>query len=111
GDAWHAASPQLGQGANMALLDAYALSLALERSADTPTALAAYRKLRTSHVRLYQLMSWLFTPVYQGDGRLAPLIRDYLAAPVSRIQPAPKALAAMVSGAFGSPLKRLGLRS
>ena len=111
GDAWHAASPQLGQGANMALLDACALPLALERSADTPTALAAYRKLRTSHVRLYQLMSWLFTPVYQGDGRLAPLIRDYLAAPVSRIPPAPKALAAMVSGAFGSPLKRLGLRS
>lgn len=111
GDAWHAASPQLGQGANMALLDAYALALALEQNADTPAALAAYQKLRTSHVRIYQLMSWLFTPVYQGDGWLAPLIRDYLAAPISRIPPAPMALAAMVSGAFGSPLKRLGLRS
>lgn len=111
GDAWHAASPQLGQGANMALLDAYALSLALEHAPDTQSALAAYRKLRTGHVRLYQLMSWLFTPVYQGDGRLAPLIRDYIAAPISRIPPAPMALAAMVSGAFGSPLKRLALRS
>ena len=30
GDSYHAASPQLGQGANMALLDAYAFAKALE---------------------------------------------------------------------------------
>ena len=110
GDAWHAASPQLGQGANMALLDAYALSLALDATNDVSLALARYRSLRQSHVGLYQLMSWLFTPVYQGDGRFTPWLRDYLAAPLSRIPPAPKLLAGMVTGAFGSPLGRLGLR-
>jgi 2-polyprenyl-6-methoxyphenol hydroxylase-like FAD-dependent oxidoreductase len=110
GDAWHAASPQLGQGANMALLDAYALSLALDATNDVSLALARYRSLRQSHVGLYQLMSWLFTPVYQGDGRFTAWLRDYLAAPLSRIPPAPKLLAGMVTGAFGSPLGRLGLR-
>lgn len=110
GDAWHAASPQLGQGANMALLDAWALAQALEESADTAQALAKYRRARIGHVRLYQLMTWAFTPVYQGDSRVAPWLRDWLAAPLSRLWPAPQLLAAMVSGMMGGPLGRLNLR-
>ncbi|MEM5516955.1 NAD(P)/FAD-dependent oxidoreductase [Henriciella sp. AS95] len=110
GDAWHAASPQLGQGANMALLDAYALALALDVTNEVSLALARYRSLRKSHIGLYQMMSWLFTPVYQGDSRVMAWLRDYLAAPLTRIPPAPKLLAGMVTGAFGSPLKDLGLR-
>lgn len=111
GDAWHAASPQLGQGANMALLDAYALTKALEEQASVEAALVDYQQLRRLHVGLYQLMTWLFTPVYQSDARLLPVLRDRLAAPLSRIPPAPMLLAAMVSGAIGRPLKRLGLKS
>jgi len=110
GDAWHAASPQLGQGANMALLDAWALAQAIGRGGDMPGALAAYRRSRIGHVRLYQIMTYLFTPVYQGDSRVMPWLRDWLAAPISKIWPAPQLLAAMVSGLIGSPLGRLGLR-
>ncbi|MEM7327148.1 MAG: NAD(P)/FAD-dependent oxidoreductase [Pseudomonadota bacterium] len=110
GDAWHAASPQLGQGANMALLDAWALAQAIRQSPDVPQALSSYLKMRQLHVRLYQTMTWMFTPVYQGDNRFLPWLRDWLAAPLSRIWPAPPLLAAMVAGAIGSPLKRLGLR-
>ena len=62
GDAWHAASPQLGQGANMALLDAYALALAMERADDPQTALAKFLKLRSGHVLLYQWMTWASPP-------------------------------------------------
>lgn len=109
GDAWHAASPQLGQGANMALLDAWALALALARNAEVSEALQAYLRLRRGHVRLYQWMTWLFTPVYQGDSRILPWLRDWLAAPISKIWPAPPLLAAMVSGAIGAPLNRLDL--
>ena len=36
GDAFHAASPQLGQGANMAMLDARALQLALRSAGGCP---------------------------------------------------------------------------
>lgn len=110
GDAWHAASPQLGQGANMALLDAYALATAMDGDVDLAAALRQYVRLRAGHIRLYQLMSWLFTPVYQGDGRMTPWLRDYLAAPLSRIPPAPALLAGMVSGGIGAPLKNLRLR-
>lgn len=110
GDAWHAASPQLGQGANMALLDAWALAQAIRTSDDVAAALRTYLRSRQNHVRLYQIMTWMFTPVYQGDNRFLPWLRDWLAAPLSKIWPAPQLLAAMVSGAIGSPLKRLGLK-
>jgi len=110
GDAWHAASPQLGQGANMALLDAWALAQALKTAPDMSDALAEFLRLRRTHVRLYQIMTWLFTPVYQGDSTVLPWLRDWLAAPISKIWPAPPLLAAMVSGSIGAPLKRLGLR-
>lgn len=110
GDAWHAASPQLGQGANMALLDAWALAAAIRQKSDISAALAEYVRLRRGHVRLYQIMTWLFTPVYQGDSHVLPWLRDWLAAPLSKIWPAPQLLAAMVSGTLGSPLQRLGLR-
>ncbi|UIJ45897.1 FAD-dependent monooxygenase [Sphingomonas cannabina] len=104
GDAWHSTSPQLGQGANMALLDAYALTLAL-RAGDPAQAI----RLRRGHVRLYQAMSALFTPVYQSDGRLLPFLRDWLVGPLSKRWPATRLQAAMVSGLVGDPLKTLGL--
>lgn len=109
GDAWHSTSPQLGQGANMALLDAYALAKALRESSDLPAALARYVGLRRRHVRLYQAMSALFTPVYQSDGWLLPLVRDRLVGPISTLWPATVIQAGMVSGLIGAPLGRLGL--
>lgn len=109
GDAWHAASPQLGQGANMALLDAYALALALERSGDLETAFARFLKLRRGHVRLYQWMTWTFTPPFQSDSVWPAIFRDHFMAPGSRIPPGPRLKAATLSGLGGSPLKPLGL--
>lgn len=108
GDAWHSTSPQLGQGANMALLDAYALRLAL-RQGGLDAAGERYLRLRRGHVRLYQAMSAAFTPAYQSDSRVLPPIRDRLVGPVSRVWPATAVLASMVSGAVGSPLRSLGL--
>ena len=109
GDSWHSASPQLGQGANMALLDAFALARALETEPDLSTALERYRRSRSGHVRLYQAVSALFTPAYQSDSRVLPWLRDWLVGPLIRVPPAPALQAALVAGAIGAPLRSLGL--
>lgn len=109
GDAWHSASPQLGQGANMALLDAWALAAALSRQPTIEAALTETVALRHRHVRLYQWLTWLFTPVYQSDSRILPFLRDRLVGPLSKLWPATAIQAAMVSGLIGDPLRVLGL--
>lgn len=109
GDAWHATSPQLGQGANMALLDAFALSVALAEHDDMDAALAGAVRLRRSHVRLYQAISRIFTPAYQSDGRTIAWLRDRLVRPLGAFPPTARLQAALVSGTVGDPLGRLGL--
>jgi len=104
GDAAHATSPQLGQGANMALLDALALSIALDRCADLAAALRGYARLRRWHVRIFQGASRVFTPFYQSDSRTLPFIRDRLAAPVSRLPVLDRLLAKLVAGLIVPPL-------
>jgi salicylate hydroxylase len=111
GDAWHSASPQLGQGANMALLDAWALALGLARHEAIAPALAEAVALRRRHVRLYQWLTWLFTPIYQSDSRVLPFVRDRLVGPLSKVWPATAIQAAMVSGFIGDPLDALDLRA
>lgn len=109
GDAWHSASPQLGQGANMALLDAWALAQGLEKAGSVHDGITRAIALRRRHVRVYQWLTALFTPVYQSDSRLLPLIRDRLVGPISKIWPATRIQAAMVSGLVANPLRPLGL--
>lgn len=109
GDSAHATSPQLGQGANMALLDARALFLALRDGEDVPDAIGRYAAMRRWHVRLYQALSLALTPFYQSDSTVLPAVRDVLVAGLARIPPAPQILAAMVAGSLLGPVKPLGL--
>lgn len=110
GDAWHSASPQLGQGANMALLDAWALARGLEATDSVGDGIRRAIALRRCHVLVYQWLTALFTPVYQSDSRLLPLVRDRLVGPLSKLWPATRIQAAMVSGLVTHPLGPLGLR-
>ncbi len=109
GDAWHSTSPQLGQGANMALLDAWALARGLREARDLPGALTMAVALRSDHVRLFQALSILFTPAYQSDGQALPFVRDRVVAPFIDWWPATTIQAAMVTGLMGYPLRTLGL--
>jgi salicylate hydroxylase len=109
GDSWHSTSPQLGQGANMALLDAWALAKALSEEEGLDRALRRAVALRRFHVRLYQALSALFTPAYQSDGLILPWIRDRIVPPFGGLWPATRIQAEMVAGTFGGPLERLGL--
>ena len=106
GDSAHSTSPQLGQGANMALLDVMGLAASLEESQNLQAAIEAYARRRRFHVKLYQAMSRVFTPFYQSDSTLLPMLRDYIVAPLSRFPPAQRLLAGIVSGQFGLPKDR-----
>lgn len=108
GDAWHATSPQLGQGANMALLDALSLDMALDRTNDIHAGLAAHVRQRQRHVSVYQAMSWLLTPFYQSDGRILPSIRDHLVAPMLRRRGIIHALvSSIVAGGMTNPIRSI----
>lgn len=76
GDAAHTTSPQLGQGGNLALLDAACLSQALGAWPRLDQALDAYDARRRHHTRLYQNLSRWITPLFQSDLRLWGWVRN-----------------------------------
>lgn len=84
GDAAHAMSPQLGQGVNMALLDAEALSDALADASDIDDALRAYPRLRRQHLAVYQQLSRWLTPLFQSDHTGLARVRDACFGPLGR---------------------------
>jgi len=102
GDAAHRASPQLGQGANMALLDAMALTRAL--NGGLHDALPRYAAMRRWHRRFYQGFSAVMTPMYQSDSRLLPMLRDWGLAPTARMPVIRGILTALVCGDVLPPL-------
>ncbi len=77
GDAAHAMSPQLGQGANLALMDAVVLADVIAESPDdVRRALAAYTTARRRHLGFYQLATRALTPLFQSDSRILGWLRD-----------------------------------
>ncbi|HEV2680683.1 MAG TPA: FAD-dependent monooxygenase, partial [Rhodanobacter sp.] len=78
-------SPQLGQGVNMALLDAAALADALSESATVDAALSCYSRCRRSHLAVYQRLSRWLTPLFQSDRDGLAWLRDVGFGPLGRM--------------------------
>lgn len=76
GDAAHCTSPQLGQGANMALIDAMVLDECLSKYDVLQQALKAYSKRRKTQLYFYQAASRWLTPFFQSDSKVFPWLRD-----------------------------------
>lgn len=75
GDCAHGMSPQLGQGANMALIDAHVLAAGLDRG-DWPDRFERYTRARRAHLRFYGQASRGLTPMFQSHAVVAPWLRD-----------------------------------
>jgi FAD-dependent urate hydroxylase len=84
GDAAHAMSPQLGQGVNMALMDAMALRDALRRQ-PVERALPAFARERRAHVGIYHFWSRWLTPLFQSERDRLAGVRDRIFHPLSRL--------------------------
>lgn len=82
GDAAHAMSPQLGQGANLGLIDACVLGEAINSHSGLDDALNHYQSARKDHLGFYHHASQWMTPFFQGDGHVAPWLRDLLFGPM-----------------------------
>ena len=106
GDGAHGTSPQLGQGANLALIDALTLADALKASTTVEAALADHHERRRRHVAFYQIASRWLTPFFQSDSRAAGLLRDASFALASRVPFAEgqmlRTLAGVKTGLFGT---------
>lgn len=109
GDAAHAMSPQLGQGVNMALMDAMALRDALRTHADRDTALQAYQAQRRAHVAIYQYWSRWLTPLFQSERDGWARARDLLFQPMGRVPGGRGHMLRVLSGTQHGWLGRLPL--
>lgn len=109
GDAAHGTSPQLGQGANLALIDALAFAHALRQAQDADAAIAAYVRDRRAHILFYQIASRLLTPAFQSDSKLIAWARDMFLGPVSRIPGLKQAMRATLSGTRKFPFGNYSL--
>lgn len=85
GDAAHAMSPQLGQGVNMALLDALTLTASLASPRPMSERLQDYAQRRTQHIRAYRSFSRWLTPLFQSDADTLARLRDLCFGPLSRL--------------------------
>jgi 2-polyprenyl-6-methoxyphenol hydroxylase-like FAD-dependent oxidoreductase len=106
GDAGHAMSPQLGQGSNLALLDALALAASLREQGELGRALAAYSRARRSQLRYYQFVNRALTPFFQGDSWLLGALRDALMPLAARLPLLRSTMVATMCGVKGGFMRR-----
>jgi 2-polyprenyl-6-methoxyphenol hydroxylase-like FAD-dependent oxidoreductase len=78
GDAAHPTTPNLGQGANMAVDDAIVLARALRDEESVPAALARYERERMDRTRLIVKRSWAFGRPFRWTSRPAVRLREVI---------------------------------
>jgi len=106
GDAAHATSPQLGQGANLALVDSMVLADSIARAGSLTAALNNYSAARRTHLGFYQLATRWLTPLFQSEQTWLGPIRDLVMPILSRVPFFRRQMALAMCGISRGPLRR-----
>ncbi|MBV8255881.1 MAG: FAD-dependent monooxygenase [Chitinophaga sp.] len=78
GDAAHATTPNLGQGASQAIEDALMLSNCLAQTKSTAAAFKLYQESRIARVQKVVGVSWQLAMITNWKGSLAASFRDFM---------------------------------
>lgn len=76
GDAAHATSPHLGQGANLGLEDALCFARILAAESTLESTFRKYAQTRRRKIRYYQQLTRILSPFFQSRGTLKAFARD-----------------------------------
>lgn len=98
GDAGHGTSPQLGQGANLGLVDAWVLADALAEGPDLLSAVIGWERRRESTLYYYQFVSHLLTPFFQSRSATLGWLRDLAMGPLGRLPPVRRLMTSTLAG-------------
>jgi 2-polyprenyl-6-methoxyphenol hydroxylase-like FAD-dependent oxidoreductase len=98
GDAAHAMSPHLGQGANLALADASSFARALAATGDFAAACRRHEAERRAPVEYLARLSFLLTPFFQSGSRVLGWGRDIALPLLTAVPPVRRQMARTLAG-------------
>lgn len=105
GDAAHAMSPHLGQGINLAMVDAWRFAGCLRAAVDPVSAFRAFRRAQRAYIRYYALTTFALSPFFQSDWPILGWGRDVALPLLPRIPWVKRQMLLTVTGQKGGFLR------